>query len=288
MKSVTIFFVILFSYSSLRAQEKSLLWEISGNGLEKPSYLYGTMHIADKRIFKFGDSVMIAFKLCNAYAGEIVIDKESKKATANYIFMPGDTTLSMFIGDSGLAKVKRKFRGKLFLFAGLVNRIKPFFTMALIAEGSFKNDKSASLDEYFQKLAKKQKKGVIGIESIAEQMSAVDKIPLSKQAQMLLDEVNNPAVESEKDVLEMLNTYLAQDISKLQDFMEAEETPDELNQYVLLDRNYIMADRIDLFIRIQSTFIGVGAAHLGGEKGLIELLRAKGYAMRAVKAPFKT
>ena len=283
---LTLFYVCICSL--VFGQEKSLMWEISGNGLTEASYLYGTMHIADKRIFQFGDSVMIAFKGCKAYAGEIIIDKEAARSTARNILMPGDTTLTMLIGDTGLAKVKKKLKGKLLLFSGMVNKIKPFFTLGLISEGSFKHDKSASLDEYFQKLAKKEKIGLIGIETIAEQMSAIDKIPLHVQAEMLLYEVNNPSEQTKLDAQEMINTYLSQDITKLHDYLEDESSPDELNKYVLEDRNFVMADRIEKFIQFQPTFIGIGAAHLAGSKGLIQLLRQKGFTLRAVAVPFKS
>jgi uncharacterized protein YbaP (TraB family) len=291
MRVIPLLLILVFVSAGI-AQEKSLMWEISGNGLETPSYLYGTMHISDKRIFRFNDSVMIAFKSCNAYAGEIIIDKESKKAAkkdaSKYLFMSGDTTLSMLIGDSGLAKVRKKLKGKLRLLSGMINRIKPFFTLGLISEGSFRHNRSTSLDEYFQQLARKNKLGLIGIETISEQMSAIDKIPLVVQAEMLLYEVSNPPDQTEKDAGEMLNTYLDQDIAKLHDYLEDESTPDALNQYVLVDRNFIMADRIEKFVKFQPTFIGVGAAHLAGEKGLLSLLRQKGFTIRAVIAPFKT
>ena len=201
--------------------------------------------------------------------------------------MPGDTTLAMLIGDTGLVKVKKRLKGKMLLFSGIVNKIKPFFTLALLSEGAFKHNKSSSLDEYFQKIAKKNKLGVIGIETIEEQMAAVDKIPLTTQAQMLLDEVEHPNNEADTSAIEMLKTYLHQDIETLQGYLTEESTPEEMNKYILQERNVVMAKLIHKIIQMQPTFIGIGAAHLGGTNGIINILKIKGYKLRAVNAPFK-
>src|SRR6478672_5891014 len=94
-------FLLLLAFSAAisgaRAQYNSLLWKISGNGLNKPSYLYGTIHIKDKRAFHLGDSVMPAFNACQSFAGEIVLDAGNQSKIMGMIFMSGDTTLDMLL-----------------------------------------------------------------------------------------------------------------------------------------------------------------------------------------------
>lgn len=287
MKYLLFFFFSLFNLSASWSQGNSLLWEISGNNLQGPSYLYGTMHLADKRIFNYGDSVTIAFNSCVAYAGEVLIDKNAMKETASLIFMSGDTTLPMLVGDSGAAKVRKRVKNRLLTLSGAINKIKPIFVLAIIEDAALKHDKSASLDEYFQKQAKRKKLQLMGLETVAEQIAAVDKIPLKKQAEMLMETVNDTEQHSDSLNTALINTYLKQDIALLQQYVNEGDGQEAFTKHILVDRNYVMCDRITAMVQEQPTFIGVGAGHLAGTEGLISLLRARGFKLRSVFVKFK-
>jgi uncharacterized protein YbaP (TraB family) len=289
MKKALILTVFYFISSAVQAQEKSLLWEVTNSAQNvKPSYLYGTMHIADKKIFHISDSALAAFQKCKVFAGEIIIDKGSRNKIAKLMFMPGDTTLEMFLGDSGYRKVKKCVRKKSgIMAAALANRLKPIITLGLLAEKEFRRDKSMTLDEFFQRRAIKNNMKLVGLESIEEQMGALDHISLRRQAMMLLEEVEYPATGKGDEAEEMLNVYLHQDITVLEKYAHEEGVPEEFTQDILLNRNYLMTDRIEKIISEQPSFIAIGAAHLAGKEGLIALLIAKGFKVRPIIAPFK-
>jgi uncharacterized protein len=274
------------SFSDSFAQYNTLLWEISGNGLEKPSYLYGTMHLKDKRVFNFGDSVMVKFSQCNAFAGEVIFDKEAIKSNAASLrasmMMPGDTTLKLLLGRADYKMVKKAARKRLGVLAFVINKIKPIYSSMLISEPALKKDESKVLDEYFQDLAASKKMKLIGIESIEEQLSALDKIPLREQADMLVEELKaDHSVEQEMEG--MISLYCSGNLDSLLTLMNLRGMMSEnFNDALLLKRNYVMAERIGIFIKDHHAFIGIGAAHLPGKEGVIELLRAQGFTVRPV------
>lgn len=261
--------------------QSSLLWEVKSPGNKNVSYIYGTMHVEDERVFDFGDSLMICFNNCKAFAGEIVLDKINKSELASQIFMPGDTTLKMLIGKKKYKQVKRKARKSLGVFAGLINRVKPIFTASLISESSFKKGKGKILDEYFQDLAKEKQMVLLGIESPSEQIAALDAIPLTEQAEMLIESLEAPAEEEGAD--ELVKIYNTGDLDSLYNYFLKFDLSDNFTRSLLIKRNYVMSERIQDIINEYPVFVGIGAAHLPGEEGVLNLMVKQGYIVRPVQ-----
>ncbi len=274
---------------------KSLLWEISNAHTNQKSYLYGTIHVQDQRVFAFGDSVMICFEHCQQYAGEIVVDNIDAKTLAPQLLLPKGQSLKGLIGKSYFKKIKIHLRQhRMGRYGLVVNKIKPFMVIALLSQANLPKENSLILDDYLQQLARKKKMQVVGLESVAEQMDAVNKIPLEKQATMLkltIDSLSNTKQDKDKGYEEMLKIYLDQDIEQLQAFAESDDDDGlstEFVNHILLERNNRMAERVIGLIQSKKTFVGVGAAHLAGKEGIIALLKSKGYTLRPITAAFLT
>ncbi len=264
----------------------SLLWEVSGNGLAQPSYLYGTMHSKDLRVHQLlNDSVYAALTRSQAIALELVVKPEEQLSLMKQMFMK-DTILTMLYDEKKynivMDYIKRKMGNLTFLFK--IDQIKPIFLITLLSE--MDKDTAAypqtaePLDMYLQQWGTAQKKQLIGIETMEEQVAALDAIPLKIQAQMLLDAANE---EAKNDSLEqvMMRIYLNQDIDSLLVFYQSEKT-DVLDKALVLHRNKNMADRIAHILKEKNIFVAIGALHLPGKNGVIELLRAKGYRVSPI------
>jgi hypothetical protein len=276
-------FAILFLifFQNLKAQNNSLLWEVTGKDLKETSYLYGTFHVRDERVFRFGDSVMVKFNSCKAMAGEIQMDSLNPMERARELMMPSDTTLEMLLTPEQYKMVKQKAKEKLGFLAAAIDKIKPIFTSALITEMDTDADSTEALDSYLQKIARVKKMKVFGIESVEEQFAAINKISLKEQADMLYKSLTE---EAKQDTIlnQMFEVYLAQDLDRMENLLKESEMTDVMNQSLIIHRNYVMAERIENVIHDQSTFIAIGTAHLVGKEGLIQLLRNKGYQVRPV------
>lgn len=277
-------FLITCSFSDAFAQGNSLLWEISGKGSTDTSYLFGTIHIRDKRVFNLGDSTYYAINKTRALFGELNIQNKSEiKKYASDIMMPAGTSLKTLLSASDYKVVKKYCKKHLGVYAILINKVKPIFISAVISSNLLKKDEKNELDTYLQEYAAKQGKTIGGLETVKEQMAVLNKLSLQEQANILLDQITN--IEEEKVMMEhMLQIYLSESLDSLDVLVQSDSSSsEEFDEAILNERNKIMVERMETQIRNQPTFFAVGAAHLAGDKGLIMLLRKKGYNVRPVK-----
>lgn len=284
MKPVVYLFSFFLFYNSLpaTAQGNSLLWKISGNGLAASSYLYGTMHSRDARVFRLADSVMAAFEACDAFAMEIVIDDASRFNIRQGLFMDTSYSLNKLLTTAQYDSADQYCRARTGESIRNYERMKPVYTAAILSQFAYtpadstNNDNAYFLDEYFQHLAMDQQKKVQGLETIAEQLHVFDVLSYHDQAMMLMETVRRSGKES-NSYNEMIGYYLDNDLVRMMAFENDYSLPDSLYDGLITMRNHRMADRIDTMIKKQSTFIAVGAGHLGDAEGLVNLLRDKGY-----------
>ena len=268
-------------------QEKynSLFWEISGNGLKNNSYLYGTMHTQDERAFQFKEGVIDAFNQAEIYAMELNMDSVNQGALLSKLIMDSTYSLKTLLTADEYAVVSNFFKDSLGQALFMFEKMQPLFTAQMVTLRDLEAQQTDALDIYFFKEAKKQKKQTIGLEKTIEQIDAFSAIPYELQAKGLVDAVNDYGKEGKLDMDAMIKYYAEGNLDKLLEMTTKDEEDEELskifNDIFLVKRNYNMADRAEPYIKEGSTFIAVGAAHLPGEEGVIELLRKKGYKVIA-------
>ncbi len=276
--------VILITGSTVSAHNKtsSLLWKISGNHLKKPSYLYGTVHSYDKRAFTFKSLVIPYIKQCSAFGMEIKLDEIDPFSLLGKLQMRGDTTLQMLISPQEYIKLEQMMRDSFSVELSMFSSVKPMFLMGVMQTTGAESDYSDFLDEFLMKRAKESHKELIGIETIAEQLNAIDIIPLQEQAKMLLDETLYPDTTTAEPLEDLLDVYKNGDLDSLYSFYKHGELSNTFNKALILDRNHRMADRIDSIAQRKTIFVAVGALHLPGTEGVINLLRKKGYEITPI------
>ncbi len=281
----TVFLLLfpLFLANQAKAQEeKSLLWEISGNGLEQPSYLYGTMHVGDKRAHNFSDATHKAFGQSKAFAGELNMEEVDQLAILNLMKLPEGESLKDIYTDEEWTKIETYFHDRLHGDVNDFASYNTFFVYSLILQSTMKNQKGQAVDMYFFQEAKKDGKKLLGLEKVEEQMNAINSMPTEEQKKMLLETVESKKGSSEKGMKKMLKYYAKGDLEKLQEISMNEEMSTEFEANFITIRNHNMADRMVPIMNDQSTFVAVGALHLPGEEGVIKLLRKKGFTVKAL------
>ncbi len=280
-----------------RIGQGQLLWEIRHDSLEHPSYLMGTIHIDDPRVLAFDSVVYEKLDSCEAMAGELLMDQGSVMGSLHLFFLPKEQRLGDFYPDTADYKlIKKALRKSMGMYAGVAERFKPILLVFLIQEEGLMEptkEKGEVLDLHLQSHAKKRGKELLGVETIGEQMAALDVIPLADQAQMLLDAVrqlNDSTTEAKDEMERMAQLYLAQDIEGMVEYANSEqESYDPLfAEAILANRNPVMAQRIGQMCRDQPTFVAIGSAHLGGPNGVVALLRQQGYELVALPFGFRS
>jgi len=287
MKKYLIYIVLFVFHTNTFGQNeyKSLFWEISGNGLSEPSYLYGTMHSQDNRVFQFKEGVLDAFNSSKTYAMELNIDSVNQLELMSKLIMDSTYSLKTLLTEEEYKLVEKFFRDSLNQPLFMFEKMQPMFTTQMVSMRDLQTQQTDALDIYFFKEAKKQKKQTIGLEKTVEQIDAFGSIPYELQADGLVDAVKNYGKEEEMSMDSLMEYYVKGDLDKLLEMTSESDQDPEMtkifNEVFLVNRNHNMANRAEPFIKNGSTFIAVGAAHLPGEEGVIELLRKKGYTVTA-------
>lgn len=307
ISNVLIAFVIMLLSSPFANAQKTerndyqLLWRIEGPKLKKPSYLFGTMHLKDERVFDFSDSVLVAFDRSEAFANEVDID-----SMMNYMINPksaiwADTTnyLRKKLSAEEYAFVDKLLEKKLgYSIDHLRNKSFWFVEMILndseddLAKyqeesGSATNKESLFLDAYFHQKARMLKKELFGLEKIENQFLEKNNEHMPYRKESFLETLGyyeENAELSGKDKAKQLDTFVEAYYKGNMSFLDFDG--DFINNGIMVQRNTDMTNSIDRIIRNKTLFAAVGAAHLPGKNGIINLLKRKGYKVTPVTASF--
>ena len=279
-------YLLLFLASPAFPQDtpRSLLWKVTGPDGGKPSFLFGTMHSRDSRAYQFGDTVYAALGSVSVVAGELDLSNATGDALGmmNAMVLPDGQKLEDLYKKKDWALVEAELKEKIGPMAVMTYRMKPFFVLAMLTEAGMATDEEKVLDDHLLSTAKENGQRVIGLETMKEQMAAMDAMSVKEQADLLLDHVKNGGYEEELG--EMMDAYAAQDLDAIMRISENSGTLNgSMEKALITDRNERMVHRLDSMMRVgEDVFFAVGAAHLPGQQGLIQLLRSKGYAVDPV------
>jgi len=263
-------------------KEKSLLWEISGKGLTEPSYLFGTIHLICPTDFYLSQQLKNSIGKTQQLALEIDMDDPGLMAAmTKTMFMADDKKLTDILPEKDYDQLKQFYKDSLKMDIATFGRAKPFMMMGPMFN-KILGCEPQSYEISLMGLANNQKSEIIGLESIGEQMAIFDTIPYDRQAAMLVNMIDK-LPETRKEFHDLVELYKQQDLQGLYNLtLKSEFGMDGQDEVMLFRRNQNWISRIDILTHEKPTFIAVGAAHLGGDKGVIALLRKAGYKVRAV------
>lgn len=250
-----IFLFTLISFSILGQQfiptNKELLWEISGSTKGSKSYLFGTIHSNDKRVFAFSDSLYIALN-----------------------------NSEMIVLETDITELFEKLDTRKFIPSTLYDKYGRPYTGTNEASKTFygsENGMPQFLDAYFETYCYNAKKSFFPLESLDDQMSFINDFPINER-----DVINSELMNLTQEKL--MELYLNGDLDALNRFVKANLSVRE-NAYenLIVKRNYKMATTLDSLLKTKKNlFCAVGSGHLAGSDGLIRLLRSKGYRLRPI------
>jgi uncharacterized protein len=259
-----------------------MLWKISGNGLTKDSYLFGTMHAKDESLFNFSETFLTSFAEADKFGMEISLDNMMFEGIFNMMMADADYDIHKYLNEEEYSKLdkwlKKEFGFKLQVF----ERIKPIFIYVMTNKASLGTGNKPYLDEYLYNLAKDKNKEIVGLETVEEQVKALESITIEEQFKMILQSIDKQN-KDQRDYKKLLKAYTKQDLDKMLSQMQKSAMSDAAYKKLIDDRNVNMAERMIPIMQQQSFFVAVGAGHLPGENGIISLLRKKGYTVTAVK-----
>ena len=306
MKGITTLMLFLVSVLSANSQQgkkaekkyQGLLWEITGNGLTKPSYLFGTMHVSNKLAFHLADSFYTAIRSVDVVALET--------NPANWQDDYSKPNLYDARSSYGLESLTSKmmdlptdyFHKNTFAINKYENRIKQAMAMepAMINGMLYRTyqysadfEEDTYLDMYIFQTGSKLGKKMTGVEDFEQSEKLVaeaykDAAKEKKNKKNDDEDEDYSYSDNIKDPMTLEDAYRKGDLDMLDSLEMRQFKSKAFLEKFLYRRNEIQAGNIDSIIKSRSSlFVGVGSAHLPGKRGVIELLRAKGYKLRPVK-----
>ena len=284
MKSINTLLFLLLLVASTIAQapkEKALLWQISGNGVSKPSYLYGTIHLMCPDQIKIDSVLKQSFSSCKQLYLEInTSDPEMMTKAMKGMMMDSGQSLENLVSKTDYDSMSHIFMDKASVPMVLMAKAKPMLLMSAVFP-SLLGCAPEGWETRFEEMAKNNKIPIKGVETIEYQLSVFDTIPYNMQAGMLKDFLYN-LDSTKRSFDEMLDIYLKKDINALYEVTVKDPDFGNYEALMLNNRNNNWIPVIAAATKEMPTFFAVGAAHLGGEKGVISLLRKNGFKVMPV------
>ena len=285
--------MLFFVQFSVKAQD-TFLWEISGNGTKKSSYLFGTYHILnDEYLLKY-PKVLEKHKEAKVIMVESDLDSAAMLQLAMSEMMMKEEELPQLMSAADHEMVMKELK-PIFMGAPeqIINKFKPSVVLMMLtlnytteAVPELKEYKGTPMDQFFVKKAKANGKPVLALEDPKETLNMIfNQYSLQEQADQLVKFLNRDREEILEEQRELADTYLNPNFQKMEALNKkiAAEYGDGDMKAMLDDRNKAWIPLIEKSIKENPTFIAVGAAHLPGENGVIELLRKQGYKVKPVK-----
>lgn len=274
-----IFFLLPFFSVGQIPTENALLWEISGKGLQKSSFLYGTIHVVCPNDLGFSEEAKKAFNVSEQLYLELDLD-DPELAIEMQRSMASQTHLRNLLKANEYEQLESFFRERTGYSIESLGMIKPFYLLSYTYSPMIGCNQPISVEKGLAEIAYIQNKNIFGLETLEDQLSVFEKISQQKQANILLSCIKDFS-KMQESFQALLKDYKEENLNAL--VKTSFDSYSARYEHLLLDRrNKRWLKKITKISVKKSTFFAVGAAHLAGEKGVINLLRKKGYTVTAV------
>ena len=264
-----------------QTNENSLLWKVEGNGI-KTSYVFGTFHMLPKDDFLLTEKVKKALESSEVLALELDMDDPGFQAEMmKEVMIKNGATLNDFMDADEFTLIDNYLTSKLGVGLEQLKTMKPLMVSSMVMMAYLGSD-VASYEASLIGLSKEQQKEIIGLETVAEQMAIFDEQPYEEQLDEIVKLLNE--TDEMKSMFEqMITFYKNENIDGLYNYMDDffHNDIDQLDR-MLHHRNKNWIPKIGEYSKQKTTFYGVGAGHLGGTLGVINLLRNAGYTVTPV------
>lgn len=275
--------VHLWGQVKIDTNENALLWKIEGPGVNE-SYLFGTIHLITKERFYFPKSLEKKILKSKQVVLELGTLPEKEEAM-ELLKLEKGTFFDFFDSlqiDSITQWTTKNWGMKKELFAKTFEHLQPFAFSQMVSQMKYLN-KTESYDLTIMELAKNNNLSTFGLETAAEQLKLFAQLPKEMQTKMVMESIRNDQSQDSLFV-QMQERYRKQDLKGLAKLMADEKDGVASQTEVFLDqRNKNWIPLIENYIKTNKTFIAVGAGHLPGKNGVIQLLRDKGYILTPIQ-----
>lgn len=272
---------VLLAAADDNSSDNSLLWKITGKNLQKPSYLFGTIHIFCEDNFAFKPKVSKALNSAEQLYLEIDMDDGKEMQSLMEAVQLKGKTLKDLIDDEKEAEIDALMKKILGVGLEQFNQSRPFAIYAMLAYKSAGCALPITYEMELMNAVKKNSIDVYGLETAAEQLKMIERSGMD-DANSLLDHLKNQD-ENTKIFIRLSDLYRQENLTELNRLVvDYSEDMGYSMEYILDERNKNWVKKMPEIMQDKSVFFAVGAGHLAGENGVINLLKKNGYTVEAV------
>jgi len=263
--------------------QHSLLYKISGKGLKQPSYLYGTIHMICPDDFFLPQHVKEAFGKAKTIYLEM--DMDDPAMMARLMESMQDKTdgysLQNVFKPADYRKLSQYFKDSVGMDVSMFKTMKPMILLSSVMMKSLDCPNPASYEGTFIKMAQEQKKPIEGLENIEDQVAIFDAIPDSTESVMIMDYIDN--LPKQRALFKRLvGAYKRQNITEIHEYLKDSPELAGFEDVMVYNRNRNWIPIIEKAAAKETTLVACGAMHLGGDQGVVALLRKQGYTVEPV------
>jgi hypothetical protein len=269
---------------NINRDDNTVMWQVSGNGLKRPSFLYGTFHLMCKEDIHFSNQMKEAIKRSDKIYMEMDMDDPSVMLSGMmYMNMKDGKKLKDLFSPEDYTRLENYFKDSLKIPLMFFQKAKPFFLSALFYPKMMDCANPTGIEQEIIEIVKKDKKEIKGLETMQFQASVFDSIPYEWQAKELLKSIDSFAV-NKKEFDKMITIYKDQRLDSMGIMLNSSELgAGQYDDILLNNRNKNWVHQLKDIMKKESVFVAVGAGHLIGEQGLIQLLRKAGYKVQPLE-----
>ena len=274
-------FGLLTTITKAQETDQSLLWKIEGDSIQT-SYLFGTIHMLPQEDFVLKDKVKKAINEAEVVYLELDMDDPSFMANMmKYSMLEEGDELKSHMDSTEYVFLNQYMNKNVGVGLKQLNRFKPLSLTSMIMT-TLMGEQLASYELTFINMVKEAKKELKGLETIESQIAVFDEIPYDEQIDDIIKMLKSTE-DTKKLYANMIEIYKAEDITKLFESMDDYFDNDKaMMKSLLFDRNENWVQQIPQISKEQKVFYAVGVGHLGGEKGVIKLLKIAGFKVTPV------
>jgi uncharacterized protein YbaP (TraB family) len=278
----------LFAQPAITSNENSIFWEVSGNGLHSPSYLFGTFHLLHNDFIENKPLVIQKFNTCQTVVGELILDSTIATKMNEASLLKG-TTLDQLLTPKQYKATQSWLKELSGYDLNMLNTLNPMCVSTvltfLMQQKQFPSDPqshSISMDLYFQQQGIANQKKLAGLETVEDQIYTLyTQFSNQRQVELLMKVVEKKRTTI--SVMKKMNHYYSQQkLDKLFTLMYDDSFTQAEIENFLDNRNQKWMKKLPDLMQQGSTFVAVGALHLPGRSGLINLLRGAGYTVKPI------
>jgi uncharacterized protein len=258
----------------MKKKQKTLVWRFYTEGSSQMNYLLGTMHVTDNQAFTYEEQMKERLLECTIFATEFNLDDADLTVAQAAMLLPRGQSLSQILPKKMYEKLRVFLKKRLNEDIAAYEYFKPIIFSKLITEAVLSNDRLLPLDDMLFQFARENGRILRGVETFEEQINILNNMSIEGQIKSLKDMIAGFS-KVRKELLKTAKWYAEADLEQL--YKASKGSMKGNRKLMIFDRNALMTSRLADMTLENTVCAAIGAGHLWGEKGVLNLLKKKGF-----------